>query len=162
MSVDEIRRRAGKFQKKIYWRNAREYAAALTVVVFVGLGLWLTSDALLRVAFGLMIAGLLYVMWHLHRRGSSRSLPADLGLASGIEFYRRELERQRDLLDSVWAWYLGPLIPGFVAFIVAYHMHIGHSLAVTALVVFVWLLNHRAARRLQRQIDELNALEGQR
>jgi hypothetical protein len=36
MSVDEIRRRAGKFQKEVYWRNAREYVAALAVVIFLG------------------------------------------------------------------------------------------------------------------------------
>jgi len=36
MPVDEIRRRARKFQKKMYWRNAREYVAALVVVVFLG------------------------------------------------------------------------------------------------------------------------------
>jgi len=45
--------------------------------------------------------------------------------------------------------------------------HYGLSFAmfnlVAALVfVLVWRLNQRSARRLQRQIDELNALEGQR
>jgi len=114
MSVDEIRHRAGKFQKTIYWRNAREYAAGLAVVVFFGFEFWRTSDALARVAFGLMIAGMLYLIWHLHRRGSAQSLPRGMGLASGIEFYRRELERQRDLVGNVWSWYLGPLIPGLV------------------------------------------------
>ena len=133
MSVDEIRRRAEKFQKEIYWRNLRKYILGLVVIVYFGFSVWPTSDALARIGIGLTIAGALYVNWHLHRRGSSRSLPADLGLASGIEFYRRELERQRDLLDSVWAWCLVPIIPGFVIFIVAYHLHIGLSLATTAL-----------------------------
>jgi len=170
MSVDEIHRRAGKFQKKIYWRNAREYIAALVVVVFIGFDFWRTSDALTRVAFAMIIAGVVYAMWHLHRRGSSRSLPADLGLASGIEFYRRELERQQDLLQSVGFWYLGPLIPGPVVLMVARacthpgHLRpIGLSLALFALVfVFIWRLNQRAARRLQSRIDELNGLEGPR
>jgi hypothetical protein len=174
MSVDEIRHQAGKFRKKIYWRNAREYVAALVVVVFFGFEFWRTSDALTRVGFGLMIAGMLYLIWHLHRKGSARSLPAEMGLASGLEFFRRELERQRDLVRSVWSWYLGPLIPSFVVLTVAFartnpgHLrHIGRSLAafdfVAALAfVFVWRLNQRAARRLQSRIDELNALEGER
>jgi len=170
MSVDEIRRRAGKFQKTIYWRNAREYVAGLAVVVFFGFMFWLSSDVLTRVSCGLVNVGVLYIMWHLHQRGSSRNLPADLGLASGIEYHRRELERQRDLLQSVWWWYLGPMIPGGVAFVVAQartspgHLrHMGLSLAFFALVVaLVGWLNHWAARRLQSRIDELNALEGQR
>lgn len=172
MSVDEIRRRAGKFHKKIYWRNAREYVAALVVVVFCGFMVWRVSDALTRVGLGLMIAGMLYLIWHLHRKGSARSLPAEMGLASGLDFFRRELERQRDLLRSVWLWYLGPLIPGPVVLMVAkartnpdHLRHIGLSLASALfafLYVLVWMLNQRAGRSLQRQIDELNALEGQR
>jgi len=172
MSVDEIRRRAEKFQKKIYWRNAREYVAALIAVVFGGFEVWLLPDALMRVGIGLMIAGMLYLIWHLHRRGSARSLPADLGLASSLEFYKRELERQRDLLRSVWLWYLGPLIPGPVVLMVAnartnpdHLRRIGLSLAsalFALLYVLVWMRNQRGARRLQSRINELNALEGQR
>ena len=175
MSVDEIRQGAGKFERKIYWRNAREYVAGLVVVVFLGFEFWRTSDALARVAFGLIIAGVLYLIWHLHRRGSSQSLPADLGLASGVEFYRRELERQRDLLQSVWSWYLGPVIPGLAVLTVAearansgHLRHFGAGLSainllfIALLFVLIGWLNRRGARSLQNQIDELNALEGQR
>jgi hypothetical protein len=170
MSVDELRLRAGKFQKKTYWRNAREYVAGLLVVVGAGYLFWYMPDALTRVGLALMIAGALYVIWHLHRRGSSRTLPADLGLASGLEFYRRELERQRDLLQSVWLWYLGPLIPGPVVLMAANaRIRPGElrlfGLNFVAFILFaalVWMLNQRGARRLQSRIDELNALEGQR
>jgi hypothetical protein len=170
MSVDEIRHRAGKFQKKIYWRNAREYVAALVVLVAFGFDFWRTSNTLARVACGLIIAGTLYVIRHLHQRGASRSVPAEMGLASGLEFYRRELERQRDLVGSVASWYLGPMIPGLVVLMAARARinpgrlwPIGLSSALVALVfVSAWWLNQRAARRLQFRIDELNALEGQR
>lgn len=172
MSVDEIRRRARKFQKKIYWRNAREYIAALVVVIFFGFEFWLVADALTRVGSGLCIAGLLYVVGQLHRKGSARSLPAEMGLATSLEFFRRELERQRDLLRSLWSWYLGPLIPGPVVLLLArartspdHLRQIGLSLALAffmLLFVLVWMLNQRAARKLQRRIEELNALEGQR
>jgi Flp pilus assembly protein TadB len=36
------------------------------------------------------------------------------------------------------------------------------TLLLAVLFVLIWLLNFRAARRLQRRIDELDALEGQR
>jgi hypothetical protein len=174
MSVDEIRHRAGKFHKKIYWRNALEYVASLAVVVFFAFEFWRMPDALTRVGMGLMIAGMLYLIWQLHRKGSARSLPAEMGLASGLDFFRRELERQRDLVGSVWSWYLGPLIPGWVVLMVALarinpgHLrHFGLTFAAfnlfAALVfVLIWRLNLWAARRLQRRIDELNALQGQR
>ena len=171
MSVDEIRQKAGKFQKQILWRNVREYVAGLVVVVFFGFQFWLMPDALTRVGFGLAIAGVLYVIWELHKRGSSQSLPAEMGLASCMEFHRNELVRQRDLVGSVWRWYLGPLMPGLVVLMVAFartnprHLrHFGWFLTVVSVVdalvfIIVWKLNERTAHSLQRRIDELNALD---
>jgi Na+-driven multidrug efflux pump len=69
---------------------------------------------------------------------------------------------------------MGPLIPGWVVLMVALartnpgHLRlIGLSFTVfnlfAALVfVLIWRLNLWAARRLQRRIDELNVLQGQR
>lgn len=173
MSADDIRRKAGKLERKVFWLNALNYVAALVVVIFFGSQFWHTPDALTRVGFGLLIAGMLNVAWQLHRKGSSRSLPADMGLASGLEFFKRELERRRDLPRTIWPWGLAPLIPGWVVLTVAVartnpgHLrHLGLSLTVfnlvaAAAVVFVWKLDQRAARRLQRQIDELDALQKQ-
>ncbi|MGO9094561.1 MAG: hypothetical protein ACLQGV_05005 [Bryobacteraceae bacterium] len=170
MSVEDIRRKAGSFQSKIFWRNAREYVTALAVVIFFGFQLFLTRDALMRAGYGVMIAGMMYLAWQLHRKGSSRSLPEEMGLASGLEFFRRELERQRDLVQSVWSWYLGPLIPGWVLLTAAMaranpgHLRqVGLALGILNLVaalafVFVWKLNQRAAGSLQRLIDELDTL----
>jgi len=172
MSADEIRLRARKFQRKILWRNAREYVAAFAVIVFFGFEFWRTTDTVTRAGFGLSSAGLLYVVWQLGRRGSSRNLPAEMGLVSGLEFHRRELERQRDLLQSVWRWYLGPLIPGWVVLMVGMARtnpgHLRHfgltftifNLFAAFVFVLVWKINQRAARKLQRQIDELDALRG--
>jgi hypothetical protein len=93
-------------------------------------------------------------------------LPADLAFTASLGFHRRELVRQRDLLRSVWSWYLGPLIPGLVVFSVGIMPHrvgamvfcVSFFLVVFGLIVWV---NHRAAVRLDRQIAELDNLESQ-
>lgn len=168
MSVAEVERRAGKFQRKIWWRNLREYAAAGVVVGFFGYRLPGTADMLVRIGMGLIICGTCYLTWQLHRRGSSRRLPTQAGLSSFIEFQRRELVRQRDMISNLWTWYLGPLLPGLVVMIVAMGRanpgHLKYIWLITAvylgviLAVFLAIdrLNKRAARRLQRQIDELD------
>jgi len=173
MSVEQIRLSAGKFQRRIGWRNAREYVAALLVAAFFVFQMIRGGDPLTRVGFGLIVAGVCYVVWQLHSRGSGRPLPGDLGLASSIDFQRRELERQRDLLRSVWRWYLAPLIPGLAVLIVAFARtnpgHLKHyNLLLTAYVlviaaVFAGIakMNERAAHRLQRRIDQLAELSGQ-
>ena len=173
MSAEDIRRKAGKFRKKIFWRNAREYVAALVVVTFFGYQFGHATDTLTRVGLGLTIAGMVSVAWQLYRRGSSRSLPTEMGLASGLEFFKRELERQRDLLRSVAKWYLGPLIPGLLVILVgtarANPRHLpyiglffaGYCLLVVFGFVLIWKLNQQGAGKLQRRIDELDALQKQ-
>lgn len=167
MSIEQVQASAGKMQRKIEFRNAREYAAAFLVVVFFGYEFTRTADLLVRAGFALTIAGMSYLVWQLRTRGSWRPLPRDAGLSSCIEFKRRELQRQRDLLSSVWRWYLGPLIPGMAVLIVAFwranpgHLsHMGLIAAIYAAVVagmFLGIarLNKRVARRLQQQIDKL-------
>ena len=168
-SVEQIQASAGSFQRRIQWRNAREYVAAIAVVVFFGWEFSRTPDLLARIGFGLMIAGMFYMVWALLSRGSGRPLPEDAGRSSFIEFRRSELVRQRDLLSSVWRWYLGPLIPGMAVLLAMSFNHAirgGHTFPVVFVALFavfvaavfagIARLNGRAARKLQRQIDELD------
>jgi hypothetical protein len=169
MSVEQIQASAGSFQRNIQWRNVREYVAAIAVVVFFGWEITRTPDLLARIGFGLMIAGMFYMVWVLLSKGSGRQLPEDAGRSSFIEFQRSELVRQRDLLRSVWRWYLGPLIPGMAVVLATsfnHAIHAGHAFPVVFVALFavfvaalfagIARLNGRAARKLQRQIDELD------
>jgi hypothetical protein len=168
MSVEQIRASAGKFQRRIQGRNLREYIAAAVVAVFFGFEFWRAGDPLARTGFGLVIAGMCYLVWHLHTNGSSSSLPEDVGISTCIQFQRRELLRQRDLLTGVWRWYLGPLIPGLAVLLVAFGRanpgHLKHpALVVVPEAIFfaliflaIAIMNSHAARKLQRQIDELD------
>jgi hypothetical protein len=168
MSVAEVHAKASAFQRKIWGRNLREYAAAAIVVVFFGYRFLQTLDPFIRAGMALIIAGTCYLTWQLHVRGSSRELPKEAGLSSFIEFQRSQLIRQRDMLSNLWSWYLGPLLPGMVVLMVAVgHATAGrvsHAWLFTAIylgivaVAFgaIDLLNKRAARRLQRQIEELD------
>jgi hypothetical protein len=169
MTLDEIRAKAHKFQRKIVFRNLREYAAIVVVIAFFGFSMG-KYPPLMRAGAGLCIAGGLYVAYQLHRRGSAKTVAGDLAPASCLDFHRRELERQRDLLQGIWSWYLGPLIPGLALLVVGAGMaNPGHSRnawrflsiyssAVALAFHFVARLNRRAAQRLQRRIDELDAM----
>jgi len=169
MSLEMIRKRAGKFEKKVLWRNIREYAGGLIAAVLLAWSLVKSHDVLFQVAFATLIGGLVYMAYQLHRRASARSMPVDLGAANSLQFHRGELERQRDFISHIWRWYLGPLVPGLVVFTLASALAdpSAHRLGKLALVdlvfafslVLVWRLNVRAARCLQRSIDELYAAE---
>jgi hypothetical protein len=166
MSLDELRRKAEKFQKRIHNRNFREYAASVFVIAAFGYYIW--RFPAVRLGSGLIIAATLYVMYQLHKRGAAKNVPAALGLGTCRDFHRRELELQRDLLKDVWKWYLLPFAPGLLAFVAVPAMHsppdkwlraVPFILLCAVFFYAVAILNQRGARKLQRQIDELDAME---
>lgn len=167
-SVAELRAKAAAFQQRIRRRNLREQAACLIVILCMGWSFFRPSPAVPRISFALMIAGAIYVAWHLQFRGTAKELPSDMGTASGIEFYRRELEKQRDLARNIWIWYLGPLIPGMALLVIwgivtlpADKRWYPMPFATLSLFAFwsIDRLNRRAAQQLNRQIEELNAAQ---
>ena len=171
MSAAELRKRTTKFERTIRWRNSREYLGALVAAVAFGSFLIETHDLLFRIAFGVCLAGLAYVVLQLHRKGAAKTSPQTMGALPWLQFYRSELERQRDLVANVWPWYLAPLVPGLAVYTVAYARALPYpanliapallDAFVAAVFFLIWKLNLRAARSLQRTIDELNALETQ-
>lgn len=170
-ALDELRARANKFRRVIRRRNLVEYAAGILVIVMFGIGALTAPLLALRVGCAMVAGGTCVVMWQLYRRGRPLSPPEHGGRLSVLEFQRRELARQRDALDSIFTWYLLPLIPGMAVIMAApllslppdaWRMPPADALFVMATVVgvfaAVYLLNKWGARRLQRQIDEIDAL----
>jgi hypothetical protein len=169
MSVEELRRRAGKFERTIYWRNVGEYVGALVALGPLAYFFATTHDVLSRVSFGLFIAAMVWIVVQLHRKGSSRKLPNGVDTLTGLRFYRAELERQLEALRSVWSWYLAPLVPGFVVYTIGHAVKVPRpaswaglalmNLMVAVLFVWIWRMNQKAARCCERMIEELNGVD---
>ena len=168
IQVEEVRNKALGFQKAITRRNLREFIASVFVIVVFTYQFAMVHDVVARIAFGMIIAATVYVMWQLLTRGAAAVAPADMGRVSCLAFYRLELERQRDLLRNVWRWYFGPFIPG-VALITVQSVISGPAkkawfavlFGVFAALLFWWIgeRNRRGAARLDRQIQEIRKME---
>src|SRR5208337_195711 len=106
------------------------------------------------------IAGLVWIVVQLHRKGSAKSMPVGVDTLTSLQFYSAELERQREAVSTVWSWYLAPLVPGFVVYTLGYAIRFPRPAAwaglvlidaiVAALFFGIWKLNMRAARCLER------------
>jgi hypothetical protein len=129
----------------------------------IPLAVFLRSFPLFVVAIGLCIAGSLVIAYQFRKRMGTRSFPADAASMSCLEFYRRELERQRDANLSIWSWYILPMLPGAAMMIVAvaFIPRLGPFLAAfytigfTVVFILTGVANKRGAQRLQQKIDEL-------
>lgn len=169
MPLEEIRRRANKFERRIRWRNRRETVACVLVSLLFGYFLIDTHQLLFRITYALFIVAMIWVAVQLHRKGSIKSLPDSLGASNSLLFFRAELERQRDAIRNVWPWYLAPLVPGYLMLTIAYAVTFPRPVRLIGVAAFdafivlvfigIWKWNQRGARCLQRMIDELNAAE---
>jgi len=169
MSVEEIRNRASKFERRIRRVNQREIIGCIIGSGLFGYFMIGAKSELFRIAYGLFIAAMLWMVVQLRRKSRVNSLPASMGAASSLQFFRAELERHRDVVKNVWPWYLAPLVPGYVMLTVAYLAYfpqrvrwIGAGIFdvfIVFLFIGIWKMNVRAARCLQKKIEELNAAE---
>jgi hypothetical protein len=167
-ALEDLRARASRFERRISRRNLREYVGGLIGVAVYAYYIWRFPNPLMRVGSAMIIAGVLFVLWRLYRHGRAAALPQDLGLSASLEFHRRQLVRQRDLLRTVVWWYLSPMVPGLLVFLTGMLGVRGFKLRqlpfgglIVGLFVFIWWINKRAAERLDRQIAELDQLENQ-
>jgi hypothetical protein len=166
MSAEVLRKRASKLEHRVWWRNAREYVASLLAAVPLAYFFVTTHDVVSRVAFGLFFLGLIWIVVQLHRKGSAKRMPTGVDTVTSLHFYREELRRQRDLVTSVWSWYLAPLVPGFIVYTIGQAIRSPHPAAWAKLTLldasvalaffFIWKLNMRTARCIDRMIHELN------
>jgi hypothetical protein len=164
MSVEAIRVEAQRLHDRWRRRNIREYiAAAITALIFLLEILFINFSLPIRAALVLFILGLLVFVYQLRKRAAPRALPANLG-SSCLDFHRRELERQRDALRGFWSLVLPPFLPGGVVLIISIALGPRPRGLIVAsimtaffasLFTFFAKLNQLAARRLQRQIDDL-------
>ena len=174
--LDAIRAGADRFYRQVRRRNRIEYVACALVIPCFTAYTFLLSSPVARIGAFLVVLATLFVAWRLHRHASADAPPEAEAARPLIAHQRAQLARQRDALASVWRWYLLPFVPGLGLMVFApavergsqvlLEMSVGNWISLAVLVaVFIGIgwLNLRAARLLQRAIDDLDALadEGQ-
>lgn len=165
MSIEQIHARA--FQTRIQARNVVEYVASALVVVIFGLYAVIFPDPLMKLGAVMVMVGAGVMGWQLHRRASARTLPPGAAAGASLSFHRAELIRQREALRAAVWWYIAPFVPGMAVFIAGMArvrsdgslIHLAPLAALLVAYLTAWtLLNRRAARRLQAEIDDIDAL----
>jgi len=163
-SLDELRQQAGAFETRIRRRNVRESIACLILLPWLAVVFWRGPGPFSRTGAALGVAATIWILSVLKTAGASRPLPPDLGWTASLTFFRRELERQRNLMRTVWWWYLLPVVPS------VFVLTIGQTLSTHRLWegvaafggcfivgTLIGILNQRGALRLQRAIERLDS-----
>lgn len=165
-SPEALAAASARLRRRVRRRDAIEYVAGgFGMLVFARTAL-IVPDWGVRIGCAAILLGMVLTMRNLWLR---RPAAPDAG-APNLAFYRAELIAQREALESVWRWYIMPVVPGMVlllaavARIVAAHMPLWAALAgvaltalpVAAVFLGIHALNRRAARAVQAMIDALD------
>jgi hypothetical protein len=161
--LEDVRKGADKFYRRILWRNAIEYVACVIVLIGFGTYLLTLEHHFQKAGSVLVIAATLFVAWQLHRRASAEP-PERAGTAPLLLFARTPLVRQRDALRSIFWRHILPFLPGMAVLMTGAmlsqrptgpepHDTVGFA-ALIALLVGIWWINPLAARNLQKHIAD--------
>jgi len=125
---------------------------------------------MLQPPFALALAWGLAGLYFLNRGMWSAVVPGDVGLNTGLEVCRLEIERQRDLVRGLLAWSFGPVMLAVATFVLGLAMISTKERSIFPnglpflILVVVWIvawfvIRLREQRGLQREIDELKDIE---
>ena len=167
MPVAEIRARAERFQFKgrlvltINYVNAALIAAAFGWGVVNARNGFLGAGCAFMVLFALVFAG-----WNRQRRPGRMPTPESSGRAI-VDFHRRELERAKIRFKTLALLVLPALLGVVLIAAGAYASRPGSgalkslapiALLLAAWIAIAWFRRRQSSRKLQRQIDELDAV----
>jgi len=170
--LEEVRKGAAKFYRYVFWRNAVEYVACVVVVVVFTSYVFVLPHLLQKLGSAMVVLATFYVAWQLHRRASAEP-PEKAGTMPLLLFARAQMIRQRDALRSIFWWYILPFVPGLVLAMIGNVLDPDYAAKGAPLwvrwLIFagmgaglagIWWLNQLGARKLQKHIDEIDALTG--
>jgi hypothetical protein len=172
MTIGPIEQRSRDLRTRTRKKLLRTLAGPLAAGLFYALGMkeFASLRQVLQPLFAFALAWSLVGLLFLNRGIWSAAMPTDAGLSTGLEFCRREIERQRDLLRRVLLWSLALMLMTIGGFILALAMVgsrdrgiIPNGLPFLILIV-VWIVAYfiirlREQRALQHELDELNEIE---
>ncbi len=169
MTLEKIRQKVRELHAKTRRQLLGNLVVPLIVVAFF-YGFGMKQFPALQPLFALPIAWSLAGLYFLNRGMWSAAMPGDAALSTGLEFYRREIDRRRYLFRRVLLWSFGPVLLAIGTFLLALAKMglrgrgiFPNAMPFMALVV-IWIavyfvIRMREQRELQREIDELNDIE---
>ncbi|WP_341711831.1 hypothetical protein [Erythrobacter sp.] len=162
---EELIEKDARLRSSVSRSNLLEYVAGL---LLFGVSSYFAAQAASGVALAgwvLTMVATVFIMTNLYFRSKGD------GPVFGDDttaHYLASLIRRRDLLGSIWKWYILPLVPGFALLRIAMHglvspdqqmFHYGYDVAALILALALALWNHRKAKELNAEIVAIRHLQ---
>ena len=162
----QMKKRMDRFNRGIFWRDAREVGACLALTAWAGYGLACTASALTHAGHVIIILSSAFIAFRLtttrrkNQVGQCSDSVSRFLVAEGVR-----IQNQINLLRSVLWWYILPLLSGAILMVLGQEVSsIRKGVVLGVMILFGWLvhwLNQRAIRTsllpLKRELDRTRA-----
>ena len=169
MTLKMIRQRA----QDLHARNRRESLGNLATIPITVAISWVgfvhTHGVGFRSAFALAAVWAALGQYLLYRGTWATISPERSAPMSGLDFYRKEIERRRNLFGRFLQWSFGPIILSVGTLIVLltgmarsmgrYEAALPFAVAVVIWIVAMFVIRSHHQRELKREIDQLKEIE---
>lgn len=170
MSMSYVQHRNNELQRALRIRNFLEQGTSVLALLGCGFVIIVAPYVWVKAAVGLLGIGILCALVQWRRRAAPHRTGCLDTIEAGIVFYRRQLERKRDMHRTLWRWYLLPMVPGCIA-ILAWNFFGDPATKGTATpwlvaalflawMLFAVLYERAKAAQCQREIDALSEYSG--
>ena len=169
MSLEDVRNRISKLEKKVRIRNLVGGFATGAVLLSFAYFVLVLPNVIERIGAALTIVGAGYILYQLALGKTQIRHFSDLQAQreTSFGFYRSELQRQRDFHRGLWLW--SRLIigaPGPLIFCIGMGLASPGSAKTATIIAGILVLefiaaiplNLRQARRYQQELDSLQSL----
>lgn len=102
MSATDLRRKAVKLQSRARFTARLTIIIGIVLCVFFAWSFSKVHTTLWRIGSGLLSLCMIYSAYHVYKWTWPGSLPEEAPIDTCLEFYRRELEKQRDYNRRWW------------------------------------------------------------
>jgi len=160
-----VNRRAEELSASTRWEVLMSIGAAVLFVAVMAWRLPPVNNRLIEVGFGAVALWVAISLFRFRRWAGRHRARPDAVASTGLEYYRRELERRRDHLRNAWVWHGPLLLASFMLIaVVAGHAYWGVERLWSVLPLIILLLlwtvfglvrRLRLAKALQAEIDDL-------
>ena len=174
MEPDEIQRRLSRIKAEL--RDVEIVVYILCPGLAIWFAYWLTfttQPIITRAGLLLLVLGMSFwvgQIWLYNRDRQKALVNSDAaGQTSCLEFYRAELVRQRDFYRGGWFWwrllalYSGLFLGGWAPLDhhSTFESRVINLIVVSILAALAVWLSYRKSRKIQRQIDTIEAMKVQ-
>jgi hypothetical protein len=170
--IERMNARLRKFGRDLFWRDVREVAACVFIVVWFGWYLLGNLSLLSQIGCGVVILSAIVISAVLLiARRLDRAAEGPVSVSDSLRAQLRSIRRQERLLANVLWWYLLPIFVGVELFVLGQKISTANAWTMTGVLAFtsavVYFANRYAVRtklrplilEIQQTLESASCLE---